>query len=129
MKKRALQPLARMRPLLSLACAAALSGCTYWVSKQELALAAAGFQQVPADTPERQALLKRLPAHEFVRDANGDPVIYVYADPVVCHCLFVCSEGAYKYYRHLGVVINGDKMGGLEGNGPFNQHFNPGTLH
>lgn len=124
MKMLTLQPLARMRPLL-LVCAVALSGCTYWVAKRELALAAAGFQQLPADTPERQALLKRLPSHEFVRDAHGTPIIYVYADPTVCHCLYVGSEGAYKYYRHLGVVINGSKMGGLE-EGPFNRNFNQG---
>jgi hypothetical protein len=81
--------------------AIALSGCATIVSDQEGELAAAGFRAQPADTPERQAMLTNLPSQQFVRGANGDFITYTYADPLVCHCLYVGSDGAYAAYRRL----------------------------
>jgi hypothetical protein len=69
------------------------------VSQKEDTLAAAGFIVRPANTPERQAMLNRLPAHHFVQRVHGDTVSYVYADPLVCHCLYVGSQQAYGQYR------------------------------
>jgi len=40
------------------------------VSQKEDTLAAAGFIVRPANTPERQAMLNRLPAHHFVQRAR-----------------------------------------------------------
>jgi hypothetical protein len=62
-------------------------------------LAAAGFIVRPANTPERQAMLNRLPPNKFVERAHGDTVHYVYADPLVCGCLYVGSQQAYNQYK------------------------------
>ncbi len=68
------------------------------VAQREDHLAAAGFVIRPANTPERQAMLTRLPAHKFVMRTHGDQVHYVYADPTVCQCLYVGSQQAYSKY-------------------------------
>src|SRR5450631_3359696 len=62
-------------------------------------LAAAGFIVRPANTPERQAMLNRLPPHQFVQRVNGDAVHYVYADPLVCGCLYVGTQQAFDQYK------------------------------
>jgi hypothetical protein len=62
-------------------------------------LAAAGFIIRPANTPERQAMLQRLPPHKFVTRVHGDTVHYVYADPSVCNCLYVGTQQAYDQYQ------------------------------
>ncbi len=69
------------------------------VEHREDLLAAAGFIVRPANTPERQTMLTRLPPHKFVQRVNGDVVHYVYADPLVCGCLYVGSQQAYNQYK------------------------------
>jgi hypothetical protein len=69
------------------------------VSEKEDRLAAAGFVVKLANTPQRQAMLARLPANKFVMRQNGDTVHYVYADPLVCACLYVGTQQAYNQYR------------------------------
>jgi hypothetical protein len=69
------------------------------VTQNEDKLAAAGFVVRPANTPERIAMLKRLPPHQFVQRANGNVVHYVYADPLVCGCLYVGTQQAYNQYK------------------------------
>jgi len=69
------------------------------VSAHEDNLAAAGFIVRPANTPERQAMLNRLPPHVFVQRVSGDVVHYVYADPLVCGCLYVGTQQAYDQYK------------------------------
>lgn len=69
------------------------------VSQKEDSLAAAGFVVRPANAPERQAMLNRLPPHHFVQRVRGDVVSYVYADPLVCDCLYVGSQQAYGQYK------------------------------
>ena len=85
--------------------AGVLSGCVTpqeAVTQKEDSLAAAGFVQRPANTPERQAMLAKLPPHRFVRRVHGDDVHYVYADPLVCNCLYVGSQQAYGVFQqHL----------------------------
>jgi len=81
---------------------AALTACETQqqrVTKREDNLAAAGFIIRPANTPERQAMLMRLPAHQFVMRQNGDTIHYVYADPLVCGCLYVGTQQAYNQYK------------------------------
>jgi hypothetical protein len=70
------------------------------VMQHEDNLSAAGFIVKPANTPERQAMLQRLPPHKFVQRVNGDNVHYIYADPLVCGCLYVGSQQAYNQYKH-----------------------------
>jgi hypothetical protein len=69
------------------------------VTQKEDNLAAAGFVAQPANTPQRQTMLTRLPPHHFVRRVHGDSVSYVYADPLVCDCLYVGTQEAYGRYQ------------------------------
>jgi len=69
------------------------------VEQHEDNLSAAGFLISPANTPERQAMLHRLPPHQFIQRVNGDVVHYVYADPLVCGCLYVGTQQAYNQYK------------------------------
>ncbi len=68
------------------------------VATKEDSLAAAGFQQRPANTPQRQAMLAKLPPNKFVTRTRGDVIHYVYADPISCHCLYVGTQAAYGRY-------------------------------
>jgi hypothetical protein len=78
----------------------ALSACeAQRVTQREDNLAAAGFILRPADTPEKQAMLTRLPPHRFVQRWKGDVVHYVYADPLVCSCLYVGNQAAYNQFK------------------------------
>src|SRR3569832_1456416 len=86
---------------LLLISAIALSGCqAVLVSHKEALLESSGFKATPADTPERQALLTNLPAREIVAGGYGT---YVYADPLVCNCLYIGSDAAYLLF--LGCVF------------------------
>jgi hypothetical protein len=69
------------------------------IGAHEDSLAAAGFVMRPASTPERQAMIARLPQHQFVIRQNGDVIHYVYADSTVCGCLYVGTQQAYDQYR------------------------------
>ena len=100
----------RSRPITRLPTAAAcalallagLAGCETQqqvVAAKEDSLAAAGFTQIPANTPERVAMLRRLLPNRFLRRVRADTVSYVYADPLVCECLYVGSQQAYGQYR------------------------------
>jgi hypothetical protein len=85
-----------------LICFSLLSGCETAqerVEHHEDNLAAAGFIVRPANTPAREAMLKRLPPDKFVRRVKGDTVDYVYADPLVCNCLYVGTQQAYNQYK------------------------------
>jgi hypothetical protein len=80
--------------------AALLGGCaTQAVSQQENMLLAAGFTFKPADTPEKQAFLKTLPAHQFAYQVHNGRNIWFYADPTVCGCLYAGNDAAYQAYR------------------------------
>ena len=69
------------------------------VSSKEDNLSAAGFTVRPANTPARQAMLNRLPPHQFVQRPHGDTVDYVYADPLVCDCLYVGTQQDFANYQ------------------------------
>ena len=61
-------------------------------------LSAAGFVVQLANTAERQAMLRRLPANQFVRRESGGVTLYVYADPTACSCLYVGNQQAFDQY-------------------------------
>ena len=83
---------------LVLAVAACVSPQAQVGQKEDL-LAAAGFQVRPANTPYRLAALKRLPPNRFVtKIVNGNPV-YIYADPLVCGCLYIGTQQNWDAYR------------------------------
>ncbi len=77
----------------------AVPACTSQVQNKEDMLAAAGFTLVPANTPQRQAALKALPPHKFVHQIRNNNVVFTYADPTICDCLYVGNQGAYDRYR------------------------------
>jgi hypothetical protein len=83
----------------ALLAAGTLAACqTPAVATREDNLAAAGFSVRPANTPELKAMLNRLPANRFVLRQNGPVVHYVYADPLVCGCLYVGTQQQYDQY-------------------------------
>jgi hypothetical protein len=61
-------------------------------------LSAAGFVVQLANTADRQAMLHRLPANQFVRREGGGVTLYVYADPTACSCLYVGNQQAFDRY-------------------------------
>jgi hypothetical protein len=88
--------------LLAIGTAISIAACqseSQMVAQREDNLAAAGFIVKPANTPERQQMLQRLPPHTFVQRVNGDVVHYVFADPLVCGCLYVGTQKAYNAYK------------------------------
>ena len=82
----------------------ALAGCQSTpevVQKKEDLLAAAGFTPQPANTPQRIAAMRKLPPNKFVQQANNSQIVYVYADPVVCQCVYFGNQAAYAQYRQM----------------------------
>jgi hypothetical protein len=67
-------------------------------------LQAAGFHAVPADTPERQVRLERLPPLLFSTVVRDGERRYVLADPYRCRCAYVGDEAAYARYSRLEVA-------------------------
>ena len=82
-----------------LCLAAGCTGNTQPNANKGDALIASGFKVVLANTPERQAALRQLPPQKFVRKLRGDKVVFVYADPAICNCLYAGSLSAYSAYQ------------------------------
>ena len=66
-------------------------------------LAAAGFQVRPADTPAKLAQLKALPALKMQMRQKDGKLVYTYADPDNCNCLYVGGPQQYTEYRRLAM--------------------------
>jgi len=90
----------RRRSILGLVLGACvLAACqSQQVLQQESGLEAAGFTVRIANTAERQAMLNRLPANRFVQRGTGVDIRYIYADPVVCGCLYVGTQQNFYQY-------------------------------
>jgi hypothetical protein len=69
----------------------------------ESILSAAGFQMRLADTPERVAHLSTLRPLKLVPHMKDGKLLYTYADPKGCRCLFVGDEQAYQRYQQLAL--------------------------
>jgi hypothetical protein len=82
-----------------------VSGCSQVQNKEDM-LAAAGFTVVPANTPQRQASIKSMPPHKFVQQVRNNAVLFTYADPTICDCLYVGNQAAYDRYRQDVFVKN-----------------------
>jgi hypothetical protein len=61
----------------------------------------AGFTMRMADTPERMAVLRRLPPHKFVGRKKGGTRYFIYADPDYCKCVFLGDAQALQDYRDI----------------------------
>lgn len=88
--------------LASLAACLAVAACAtpqQRAENREDLLAAAGFTVRPANTPARVASLRSLPPNRLVQQNRDGAVSYVYADPLICACLYVGDQAAYGRYR------------------------------
>ena len=97
--------LAAMALVLFAAVLLALSGCAAirksTASSTERDLAAAGFQMRPADSPEREKDLAAMPPRKLVSRTQDGNVVYTYADPDNCRCLYVGGPKEYSAYERL----------------------------
>lgn len=83
------------------------AGCTRQiVNQKEDLLSAAGFRVKTANTSERRQSLQALPPHQFVHEEMNGRELWVYADPLVCNCLYVGSPEDYQRYQQLHVQQN-----------------------
>jgi hypothetical protein len=94
------------RYIVAVALIAVLGGCAAMREEhardKENLLAAAGFQMKPADTPNRVAHLQTLTPLKLLPYTRSDgKLLYVYADPKGCNCLYVGDETAYQRHRAL----------------------------
>jgi len=84
----------------------ALSGCATarreQASETTTLLTQAGFTVIKADTPERLAKLKTITPYKVVRwNRKNGKVVYVYAEPDSCVCVYAGSSEQYAKYRQL----------------------------
>ena len=92
--------------LLVVVMVTVLGGCTAMRRDQaadtKSLLTQAGFKVIPADTPERMAKLKTVPAYKVIpwqRKSGG--TVYAYADPDSCKCVYVGSPKQYANYKQM----------------------------
>jgi len=97
----------RMGLAVGLAVAVMLTGCAAIQRSEarstEQLLAAAGFVMRPADTAERQQHLAALPPYRLEGRTKDGKVVYTYADPGGCQCLYVGGSKEYSEYQRLRV--------------------------
>lgn len=89
------------RTCIALAVTVSLGACAAAVTNKEDMLAAAGFRLQPADTPARQAALRAMPVHKLSMQNRNGKIVWVYADPTICNCLYLGDEQAYDFYRRM----------------------------
>ena len=70
-------------------------------TETERLLTSAGFQMWPTDTRERQDDLRSMPPHRLVKRTKDGHIVYMYADPDDCHCLYVGGDNEYLEYERL----------------------------
>jgi hypothetical protein len=62
-------------------------------------LSAAGFHIVPVTTDQQRLALQTLPPNRVVQKVKDGKVIFVYADPYACGCLYIGDEAAWDNYK------------------------------
>jgi hypothetical protein len=83
---------------ITLACFGCVTKSDQITNKENL-LAAAGFSAVPANTADRQHQMDSLPHDHFLTKTQNDKLVYFYADPLVCNCIYIGDQAAYGRYR------------------------------
>ncbi len=76
-----------------------VTGCSTTKQTENL-LSAAGFNTLPANTPERQAHLKTLPPHKVTLVVRDGKTYYVYPDQAQ-QVLYVGQQAQYDEYQKL----------------------------
>ena len=75
-------------------------------------MAAAGFRQFPADTPEKMSRLRTLRPLLFNLGRREGKPYYTLADPDGCRCLWVGGQAAYQRLQDLeiqGEIASSDR--------------------
>jgi hypothetical protein len=62
-------------------------------------LSAAGFTIVPVTTDAQRLQLNSLPPNRVVQKVKDGKVMFVYADPYACGCLYIGDETAWDNYK------------------------------
>jgi len=97
----------QMRAVAALTLAAVSAGCvTVGAQQTESMLAAAGFVQHPADTPQKLAKLQSLPQNTIVFAQRKKGNFYIYADAAGCNCAYIGDAAAYQQYQQMRVANN-----------------------
>jgi len=97
------------KALFSLAVTLALAGCaSVTVRDTEAMLAAAGFRAESADMPEALARLNGAPPHRLVPITRDGHLVYVYADPDVCRCIYVGDARQYAAYQRRAAAAQAE---------------------
>jgi hypothetical protein len=82
-----------------------LSGCATLRRQQaagtEELLVAAGFQQRAASLPEQRQDLTTMPPYKLVARNRSGQVVYTFADPEHCRCLYVGGPKELAEYQRL----------------------------
>jgi len=86
--------------LLGAACAAIQR---FEVRDTERMLVAAGFHMRLVDTPEPREDLRSIPPYRIVSRTKDHNVVYMYADPDNCHCVYVGGSKEYSEYERRRV--------------------------
>lgn len=94
------------------------AACAVIQQDTERMLAAAGFQMRPADTAELQEDLRSIPAHRLVSRTKDGNVVYMYADPDHCRCVYVGGSKEYSEYEHRRLERESKPPAGAAGGAP-----------
>ncbi|WP_245411041.1 hypothetical protein [Microvirga flavescens] len=86
---------------VALAAAFSLAACVTATENTVNMLAAAGFKVKTVDSQDKVNALKALPPHKFVMKTQGSQVIYLYADPTICQCIYYGDQNAYQAYQQM----------------------------
>ena len=91
-----------LRPLGSVAAVLGLCGvmaaCTNPAATKENLLSSSGFKAMPAATPVQVAKLKSLSAHKLSKATYKGEIVWAYADPTICGCVYIGNQDAYNAY-------------------------------
>src|SRR5438132_11194399 len=102
--------------LLGAACAAIQR---FEVRDTERMLVAAGFHMRLADTPEPQEDLRSMPPYRIVSRTKDHNLVYMYADPDNCHCVYVGGSNEYsEYERRMVETKITQRTAGKDGGAP-----------
>lgn len=71
------------------------------VAETESTLVAAGFRQISATNEDELKRMKSLPPREISYKVGNGGVVYRFADPDYCRCVYVGNDAAYQRYEQL----------------------------
>jgi hypothetical protein len=91
--------------LLALAAVVVLDGCAV-IRRNEATdtgdrLVRAGFLIEPGDSLAQEQPVAALPPLEIVPQTKDGHLVYAYADPYRCQCVYVGDQYAYRRYQRL----------------------------